>query len=59
MYTELRNNVVSTVYESWKTTGLAWEQYNPETGAGQRTQGAPRERVDLHQDHAAHGRGTE
>jgi mannosyl-oligosaccharide glucosidase len=37
MYTELRRNVVMTVYESWKSTGFAWEQYNPETGAGQRT----------------------
>jgi Glycosyl hydrolase family 63 C-terminal domain len=38
MYTELRQNVVSTVYESWKSTGFAWEQYNPDNGAGQRTQ---------------------
>jgi Glycosyl hydrolase family 63 C-terminal domain len=37
MYTELRKNLVSTVYESWKSTGFAWEQYNPETGAGQRS----------------------
>jgi mannosyl-oligosaccharide glucosidase len=29
---------VDTVYKSWKETGFAWEQYNPETGAGQRTQ---------------------
>ena len=27
-----------TVYESWAETGFAWEQYNPETGKGQRTQ---------------------
>lgn len=38
LYTELRKNLVDTVYESWKDTGFAWEQYNPETGAGQRTQ---------------------
>ena len=38
MYSELRRNVVSTVYNSWKDTHFAWEQYNPETGAGQRTQ---------------------
>ncbi|CAN9134571.1 unnamed protein product [Alternaria alternata] len=38
IYTELRNNLVNTVYESWKETGFAWEQYNPETGKGQRTQ---------------------
>lgn len=35
---ELRKNLVKTVYESWKETGFAWEQYNPETGKGQRTQ---------------------
>lgn len=39
MYTQLRNNIISTVYESWHSTGFAWEQYNPETGAGQRIQG--------------------
>ena len=38
MYTELRTNLVETVYKSWKDTGFAWEQFNPETGAGQRTQ---------------------
>jgi mannosyl-oligosaccharide glucosidase len=38
LYTELRKNLVETVYESWKETGFAWEQYNPETGKGQRTQ---------------------
>ncbi|KAI4914433.1 hypothetical protein J4E85_010496 [Alternaria conjuncta] len=38
IYTELRKNLVNTVYESWKETGFAWEQYNPETGKGQRTQ---------------------
>jgi|TARA_R110002003_G_C686878_1_gene25360 mannosyl-oligosaccharide glucosidase len=38
LYTELRRNLVDTVYESWKETGFAWEQYNPETGKGQRTQ---------------------
>ena len=34
----LRQNLVDTVYNSWKETGFAWEQYNPETGKGQRTQ---------------------
>lgn len=29
---------METVYESWKETGFAWEQYNPDTGSGQRTQ---------------------
>ena len=38
MYNRLRKNLVTTVYKSWKETGFAWEQYNPETGAGQRTQ---------------------
>ena len=38
MYTALRKNLVNTVYKSWKETGFAWEQYNPDTGAGQRTQ---------------------
>jgi mannosyl-oligosaccharide glucosidase len=30
--------VVDTVYASWAETGFAWEQYDPETGRGQRTQ---------------------
>lgn len=30
--------MVDTVYDSWEETGFAWEQYNPETGKGQRTQ---------------------
>lgn len=38
LYTSLRQNLVNTVYNSWKETGFAWEQYNPETGEGQRTQ---------------------
>lgn len=38
MYNGLRTNLIETVYESWKETGFAWEQYNPETGKGQRTQ---------------------
>ncbi|CAK7263585.1 Processing alpha glucosidase I [Sporothrix epigloea] len=38
LYNRLRRNLVDTVYESWKETGFAWEQYNPETGKGQRTQ---------------------
>ncbi|KAL1880220.1 hypothetical protein VTK73DRAFT_6048 [Phialemonium thermophilum] len=38
LYSRLRKNVVQTVYESWRETGFAWEQYNPETGRGQRTQ---------------------
>ncbi|KAF2084351.1 glycoside hydrolase family 63 protein [Saccharata proteae CBS 121410] len=38
LYKELRRNLVETVFDSWKETGFAWEQYNPDTGAGQRTQ---------------------
>jgi mannosyl-oligosaccharide glucosidase len=38
LYGSLRRNVVNTVFESWRTTNSAWEQYNPDTGAGQRTQ---------------------
>jgi len=38
LYTRLRKNLVETVYSSWEETGFAWEQYNPETGKGQRTQ---------------------
>lgn len=38
MYTALRKILVDTVYNSWLETGFAWEQYNPQTGKGQRTQ---------------------
>lgn len=38
LFDRLRENIVNTVFESWKETGFAWEQYNPETGEGQRTQ---------------------
>lgn len=38
LYNRLRVNLVNTVYNSWKTTGFAWEQYNPDSGDGQRTQ---------------------
>ena len=38
MYTKLRTNLVNNVFSEWERTGFAWEQYNPETGAGQRTQ---------------------
>ena len=37
LYTSLRRNLVGTVFESWKATGFAWEQYDPETGEGKRT----------------------
>lgn len=38
IYTELRANLVKTVFAEWQATGFAWEQYNPESGKGQRTQ---------------------
>ncbi|EAW08719.1 mannosyl-oligosaccharide glucosidase [Aspergillus clavatus NRRL 1] len=38
MYSSLRKNLVENVFRQWKDTGFAWEQYNPETGKGQRTQ---------------------
>ncbi|OQV04143.1 hypothetical protein CLAIMM_09071 [Cladophialophora immunda] len=38
IYTDLRKNLVETVFKEWERTGFAWEQYNPETGEGQRTQ---------------------
>ncbi|KAL9126637.1 MAG: hypothetical protein Q9217_004340 [Psora testacea] len=38
MYKELRKNLVETVFNEWERTGFAWEQYNAETGEGQRTQ---------------------
>lgn len=38
MYDELRVNLVENVYKQWKETGFAWEQYDPESGKGQRTQ---------------------
>ncbi|KAJ1328984.1 mannosyl-oligosaccharide glucosidase [Microdochium nivale] len=37
-YTSLRKNLVENIYNSWEETGFAWEQYNPDTGKGQRTQ---------------------
>ena len=38
MYSQLRKNLVENVFREWKKTGFAWEQYNPDTGKGQRTQ---------------------
>ncbi|KAJ0121877.1 hypothetical protein J7T55_002386 [Diaporthe amygdali] len=34
---KLRKRLVNTVYDSWKSTGFVWEQYNDKTGAGQRS----------------------
>jgi mannosyl-oligosaccharide glucosidase len=38
IYIDLRRNIVQTVFDSWKQTGYAWEQYDPVGGHGQRTQ---------------------
>ncbi|KAK5944870.1 Processing alpha glucosidase I [Knufia obscura] len=38
LYSDLRKNLVNNVVKQWKDTGFAWEQYNPDTGLGQRTQ---------------------
>lgn len=37
VYAELRKNIVQNVYNEYKRTGNAWEQYNEKTGRGQRT----------------------
>uniref|UniRef100_A0A060T494 Mannosyl-oligosaccharide glucosidase n=1 Tax=Blastobotrys adeninivorans TaxID=409370 RepID=A0A060T494_BLAAD len=34
VYKELRQNIVNNVYDNWKRTGFAWEQYDAETGRG-------------------------
>ncbi|KAF2137265.1 glycoside hydrolase family 63 protein [Aplosporella prunicola CBS 121167] len=38
LYASLRRNVVDTVFKAWEETGFAWEQYDPDSGKGQRTQ---------------------
>ncbi|CAG7918084.1 unnamed protein product [Penicillium olsonii] len=38
LYNTLRKNLVENVFREWKKTGFAWEQYNPDSGSGQRTQ---------------------
>ena len=38
IYIALRKNLVNNVLGQWEETGFACKQYNPETGAGQRTQ---------------------
>jgi mannosyl-oligosaccharide glucosidase len=37
LYSELRDNLVGTMIAEWERTGYLWEQYDPETGRGQRT----------------------
>ena len=36
LYDELRTNLVSNMQRQWEETGYLWEQYNQDTGAGQR-----------------------
>lgn len=36
-YVALRENVVKNIYDQYVETGYAWEQYNEDTGSGQRT----------------------
>ena len=38
MYVRLRKNLVKNVFQEWKKTGFAWEQYSADTGEGQRSQ---------------------
>ncbi|KNG47968.1 glycoside hydrolase family 63 protein [Stemphylium lycopersici] len=38
IYTELRRNLVQTVFNDYLRTGFIWEQYEPGGGHGQRTQ---------------------
>jgi mannosyl-oligosaccharide glucosidase len=38
LYNTLRKNLVENVFREWEKTGFAWEQYNPDSGKGQRTQ---------------------
>ncbi|GAA5925076.1 hypothetical protein JCM10213_000525 [Rhodosporidiobolus nylandii] len=37
IYAELRENVISNVYKEYERTGTVWEQYDSETGKGQRS----------------------
>jgi len=37
LYNELRNQLVSNMYNEYVRTGYVWEQYNPITGQGQRS----------------------
>ena len=36
IYAELRENIIHTVYNSWKDTGYIWEQYSESNGQGLR-----------------------
>jgi len=36
VYRQLRTNLITNMYQVYEKTGYVWEQYHPETGAGQR-----------------------
>ncbi|KAF9189385.1 Processing alpha glucosidase I [Haplosporangium sp. Z 11] len=37
IYNELRDNLINNIYKEYERTGYVWEQYNEETGQGQRS----------------------
>ncbi|XP_049939274.1 mannosyl-oligosaccharide glucosidase [Schistocerca serialis cubense] len=37
IYNELRQNLIKNIFKEYKRTGYLWEQYNDETGEGQRS----------------------
>ncbi|KAG5520217.1 hypothetical protein PMAC_001295 [Pneumocystis sp. 'macacae'] len=39
IYSELRVNLINTVFREWERTNFVWEQYNQASGIGQRTKG--------------------
>ena len=37
IYSRLRQNLIENMSKEYKRTGFIWEQYNDQTGAGQRS----------------------
>ena len=37
IYSKLRSNLITNMSKQYKATGYIWEQYNDETGKGQRS----------------------
>lgn len=37
IYQNLRTNLITNMSKEWKLTGFIWEQYNDQTGKGQRS----------------------
>eukprot|EP00026_Physarum_polycephalum_P001358 Phypoly_transcript_01359.p1 GENE.Phypoly_transcript_01359~~Phypoly_transcript_01359.p1 ORF type:complete len:805 (+),score=137.01 Phypoly_transcript_01359:1030-3444(+) len=37
IYNNLRTNIIENMYKNYEATGYVWEQYNPQTGEGQRS----------------------